>query len=160
MMCDPMADHVLVIGYGNSLRGDDGIGPYVAEMLARREMPFVVVQSTTQLLPELAEEVAGARGVIFVDACRIAGPCPVHIHRLNPTANDCRQGHCVGPQDVLWLASTCFGRIPPAWLVAVAAYEFDLNNGLSSVARANALEAVTLVAELIEEFQSREVAYA
>ncbi len=161
MMCDSTtADHVMVIGYGNSLRGDDGIGPYVAEILTRRELPLVVVHSTIQLVPELAEEVAGARCVIFVDACYNAGACPVHIHRLNLATSDSNHAHSVGPKDILRLASMCFGRVPPAWLAAVAGYDFGLGNGLSLEARDNALETVTLIAKVIEELQDCEVVYA
>ena len=59
---------ILVIGYGNELRGDDGIGPRVAEAVAARNHPGVRVRIVCQLVPELAAELAEARTVIFVDA--------------------------------------------------------------------------------------------
>ncbi|MGB7620863.1 MAG: hydrogenase maturation protease, partial [Terriglobia bacterium] len=58
---------ILVIGYGNTLRGDDGAGPRVAEMIARR-FPQVDSLVLHELQPELAEAVSGYEEVIFVDA--------------------------------------------------------------------------------------------
>ncbi len=60
---------VLVIGYGNTLRGDDGAGCYVAERLcALNHEPGLKVLSLHQLTPELAQPVAEAGLVIFIDA--------------------------------------------------------------------------------------------
>src|SRR5262245_41264787 len=61
-------DGVLVIGYGNTLRGEDGIGPAVAEEVAARGLPGVRVIVAHQLTPELAADIADARLVVFVDA--------------------------------------------------------------------------------------------
>jgi len=58
----------LIIGYGNTLRGDDGAGPRVAEVVAGWSLPNVRAISAAQLTPELAEALAGAEVVIFVDA--------------------------------------------------------------------------------------------
>lgn len=61
----------LVIAIGNPLREDDGAGPAVAARLVERgvlregDTDIVCVH---QLLPELAERIAAARVVIFVDA--------------------------------------------------------------------------------------------
>jgi hydrogenase maturation protease len=60
--------NTLVIGYGNSLRGDDGVGPLVAEQVAEWNLPDVRSLSVHQLTPELASEMALAKTVIFIDA--------------------------------------------------------------------------------------------
>ena len=58
----------LIIGYGNPLRGDDGLGWRAAEQLAE-----IIPQSEAeviachQLTPELAEPISRARLVIFID---------------------------------------------------------------------------------------------
>ena len=59
---------VLVIGYGSTLRGDDGVGRWVADAIGQQRRSQVEVASVTQLLPEYAGPVAHARAVIFVDA--------------------------------------------------------------------------------------------
>jgi len=45
---------ILLIGYGNELRGDDAIGPLVARALAELRLPGTQVLALTQLTPELA----------------------------------------------------------------------------------------------------------
>jgi len=55
MMIHGDAARVLVIGYGNTLRGDDGLGQRAAEALAQRALPDgVEVLSCHQLTIELA----------------------------------------------------------------------------------------------------------
>lgn len=58
----------LVIGYGNELRGDDGVGPKVAEAVEAWKLAGVSVLALRQLTPELAADLAVVRRVIFVDA--------------------------------------------------------------------------------------------
>ena len=55
----------LVIGYGNSLRGDDGAGPYAARLLQNMndEGGWDIV-ACHQLTPELAETISRASLVI------------------------------------------------------------------------------------------------
>jgi hypothetical protein len=77
----------LLIGIGNPLRGDDGVGPWLVETWGRRrvwrgevcgaqrgeggERPArFQVRVVDQLLPELAADLATAGRVLFVDAWR------------------------------------------------------------------------------------------
>jgi Ni,Fe-hydrogenase maturation factor len=57
-----------VIGYGNTLRTDDGVGPYVATAVASWGLPGVVSVGVHQLTPELSELLASAELAVFVDA--------------------------------------------------------------------------------------------
>ena len=59
---------ILLIGYGSTLRGDDAVGRHVVEIFAGRSLPNVTTISVTQLVPELAAQIATAQAVIFVDA--------------------------------------------------------------------------------------------
>ena len=56
----------LVIGIGNPLRGDDGIGWRLAAQLPAGA--GLVVRCRQQLTPELAEELAAVERVLFLDA--------------------------------------------------------------------------------------------
>jgi hydrogenase maturation protease len=58
----------LIIGYGNPLRGDDGLGWQVAGELAKCVDALISAVAVQQLTPELAEPVSDADLVIFVDA--------------------------------------------------------------------------------------------
>ena len=64
---------LLVIGYGNSLRRDDGVGPRVAEAIEELQLPGVRTLVCQLLTPEFADPIARARRVIFVDAEIVQG---------------------------------------------------------------------------------------
>ena len=55
----------LVIGYGNELRQDDGVGPRAALLMARLGLQAMAVH---QLTPELVERISQVEQVVFVDA--------------------------------------------------------------------------------------------
>lgn len=61
--------HTLIIGYGNPLRGDDGLGWHVAQRLAAvLPQHRARIEVCHQLTPELAEPISRADLVIFIDA--------------------------------------------------------------------------------------------
>ena len=69
----------LVIGIGNPLRGDDGVGWWLterAEQLPRATSTGspLLVRTVQQLTPELAAELTAARRVLFIDAWWPPGP--------------------------------------------------------------------------------------
>ncbi len=58
----------LVIGYGNTLRSDDGAGPFVARALEARVPAGTRILDAHQLTPEMAIDISVATRVVFVDA--------------------------------------------------------------------------------------------
>jgi hydrogenase maturation protease len=140
---------VLVIGYGNPLRGDDGIGPVVAGEVGRLNLPGVRVLAVHQLAPELAADLADSRLAVFVDAA--TGGEPVAAVRLEANAAAGVMTHTADPRGLLALARTVYGRSPEAWLVTAAGADFAFRDGLSPTGRENAREAVGSVRLLIAE---------
>jgi hypothetical protein len=51
----PIEAELLVIGYGNSLRRDDGVGPRVAEAVEALQLPGVRTLTCQLLTPEFAD---------------------------------------------------------------------------------------------------------
>jgi len=141
----------LVIGYGNELRGDDGAGPKVAAAVVRWNLLGVRALSCHQLTPELANPMAQARLVIFVDA--VAGAArAVQVHELAPRDGAQSLGHASDPQALLALTRTVFGRRPRAWLVTIPAIDFDVGRPLSAVAKEGIQAALEQVRTLIAGF--------
>ena len=128
----------LVLGWGNPGRGDDGLGPALAELVGERAAGRVDVESDYQLQIEDAAQCAGHRRVIFVDADR-SGPEPFSCRRLAPAASGFGfTSHSIAPSGLLALTRRLFDREPEAWLVGVRGYDFDtFHEGLSRRARAN-----------------------
>ncbi len=140
----------LVIAFGNTLLGDDGVGPEVAKALAGRA--GLDVHVVHQMVPELALDVAEAGLVVFVDASR--ADAEVRVLPLLPGGEVPTGSHGLGPGGVLALAEALYGRCPPSYLVAVPGRSFELGEGLSGFARDRVPAAVRAVLRLVESAAS------
>ena len=143
---------VLVIGYGNTLRGDDAVGQRVALTVAGWQMPGLNVLAVHQLTPDLAAPVSRYDLAIFVDA-KVASlaAAAVTVHHLEPFHRLVFNAHTSDPRGVLTLAQAIYGRHAPAWLVSVPAVDFSPREELSTVAARGAIEASSAIAALIED---------
>jgi hydrogenase maturation protease len=120
----------LVVGIGNALRGDDGVGIRVVESLspdARAEMLAV-----HQLTPALVEQLARAGRVLFVDAD--AASNGVQLTALCPVWREARLGHAVSAEELLQWILIEHDVCPPAWMLSVPARRFGFGEELSSEA--------------------------
>jgi hydrogenase maturation protease len=140
---------ILVIGYGNELRGDDGLGPFVARSLAAANIPSVRVVAARQLLPEFAADLAQARLVVFVDATEAWSESGVEVRSLAAeTATDwCT--HSADPRPLLALTQAIYGQTPEAWWLTPSGWNFDFGERLSGVAEENARQALVCLKRLI-----------
>ncbi len=146
---------VLVIGYGNTLRCDDGVGQHVALAISKWRMPGLKVKAAHQLTVELAEPVSQADLVIFVDGQVAGAEDTVTVHRLEPMPGAGFGGHTSDPRGVLALALALYGSHAPAWLVLVPGDDFSLGEDLSATAVRGVAEAIVRVAALIDSHGSR-----
>jgi hydrogenase maturation protease len=140
---------VLVIGYGNELRRDDGVGPRVARAVAEWNLPGVAALDRHQLTPELAEAMAAADEVFFVDASAgdEAGVC---VRPLCPNSQRLAPGHTSNPDELLALTQALYGRRPRAWLITVPAPDLGLGEELSAAAACGVGEALRYLRGRIE----------
>jgi hydrogenase maturation protease len=159
-MHQPIEKPVVVIGYGNTLRGDDAVGPLVIDALADRDLDNTVLLSVTQLVPELAALVARASAVIFVDACLASCSTRVEVEELSCDLRQCETSHHAGPCDIVALARSCFHASPPAWLVTIPATDFESAGEVSAMARTGVESAIDAILNLIARLHESEVAHA
>ena len=75
----------LVVGIGNTTRRDDAAGVLVAERVARLR-PLADVIAVHQLVPEIAERMAEADVVVFVDASATASDLTLSDVVADPTS--------------------------------------------------------------------------
>lgn len=136
----------LIIGYGNDLRGDDAAGPRVAAAVAAWHLPGVAALGVGQLTPELAEPIAQARLVLFVDAGAVAR---LLVAPIRPAAHTSALGHTGDPGALLALAGAVYGACPPAWLITVPAAHFELGRALSPLAACGVAQATRSIRMLI-----------
>jgi hydrogenase maturation protease len=140
---------LLVIGYGNTLRCDDGVGPKVAEAISALALPGVRTLACPLLTPELAEAVSQARVVIFVDAA-VDAPREVQKRKLAPAGSSQVMAHAASPPALLALARDVFGHAPEAWLIAVPVEDLGMGEELSPLAQRGFKRAVQEVRNCVE----------
>jgi hydrogenase maturation protease len=140
---------ILVIGYGNDLRGDDAAGRTAADRVAAWGHPAVRVLSLHQLTPELADPLAAAERAIFLDAHLAADDAAVRVRRIHPASDDTGRAHTNEPARVLRLAETAFGRSPEAWWITIPAAEFGFGAPLSPLTDRGITDALMAVAPLV-----------
>lgn len=109
-----------VIGIGNPLRGDDGVGALLAEQVGGR--------SVQQLTPELAASLASLEAVLFIDAWLAPTAAGPRLQPLSPVsvARDGAGGesHGLTPPELLAISQALYGHAPEAQLLLVPAHVF------------------------------------
>ena len=136
----------LLIGWGNALREDDGVGRAIAAEAESWGLANLCVIERTHLTPELAPVLAAARRVLFVDAAAeaAAGPGRWRLEPLLPPASGPADGsptselfsHHTSAGGLLQLANTLYGRRPPAWQLLVTAHGMGLSTELTPTTKA------------------------
>ncbi len=124
----------LVIGYGNTLRGDDAVGPMVADQIATLKLANVRSLAVHQLTPELAAEIATTEVIWFVDAW-IGGTQPV-MQRLDLETTRPTLDHNWHPGVLLSLAKTLYhAQIVGAYHLLIPAIQFEYGQAPSAIAQ-------------------------
>jgi hydrogenase maturation protease len=140
----------LVIGIGNTLAADDGIGPLAVRGLRVRTGVRVLV--VHQLTPELAEELALAGRVIFVDA-GLAGT-EVEVTQVAPSRTWPTLAHTLTPAELLALTEAVYGRRPDAFAVVMPGSSFEAGLSLSADSRRVLPRVTQAIETLIQEANS------
>lgn len=146
---------ILVIGYGNTLRSDDGAGQRVAEMVQGQGWENVRSLCVHQLTPELAEELKEVELVIFVDAYLAPenSECSSLTYELIQNPNSPSQnpqvGHTSDPRSLLALTYKLYGFSPSAWHILVPAVNLELGEQLSPVAEQGVRAALEQIEQIV-----------
>ncbi|NUN95518.1 MAG: hydrogenase maturation protease [Candidatus Omnitrophica bacterium] len=144
---------ILIIGYGNRLCGDDGVGPAVVKALEARYAGDVAVSllARHQLTPELVDFIVGKDLVIFIDATLEGAPGEITERKVNQEAEVATLSHTCTPTNLLVAARVLFGSHVSGVVVTVAGESFEVGEGLSAKVR-NALPGlVERILGIVEE---------
>ncbi|MBU2555169.1 MAG: hydrogenase maturation protease [Bacteroidetes bacterium] len=133
---------VLVYGYGNPGRQDDGIGNEMVNMIQRwietHHLTCMQTDSNYQLNIEDAEKISTWDIVVFVDATQ---ETRINEYKFKPVEPSEAQVeftmHAVSPEYVLHLAQKLFNKSPETYVLAIKGYEFELKEGLTDNAKLN-----------------------
>jgi hydrogenase maturation protease len=132
-----ISGRVLVIGYGNSLRGDDGAGWHAATVFERDlRSAGADVLACHQLTPELAHDITHARLALLVDACDAGEPGTVSVRRVEPGRPLPRAwSHNLDPTALVGLTETLYDTSPPVFLITITGAYFGYSDRLSPTVR-------------------------
>jgi len=142
--------NLLVIGYGNTLRGDDGVGPRVAEAIEELHLTGVRTLSCGLLTPELAEPISKARCVVFVDAA-IDKDGKTQLRPLSPADSAQIMAHAADPRTMLALARDVFGHVPRAWWLTIPAQNLEIGEEFSTRAKVGLRDAIAEIKKILPQ---------
>jgi len=160
-----MNKQALIIGYGNPLRGDDGLGWEVAGRLAASVAdPAVKIMTVQQLMPELTDPIHEADLVIFVDASSEGIPGTWRSEPVEPESakkHAASLGHHFDIAGLLAFTEGIFRSCPKALVVSVTAETFACHETLSREVEKTLPLVVRYIREQIAGLNpDREKAYA
>jgi hydrogenase maturation protease len=143
----------LILACGNTLRGDDGLGPWLAQWAEERfkSEPRVRILSRQQWPPELAEEVAQAESVLFIDCSVDSAPGSIQLLPVEPAATAQGLGtHHSGAAELLAMSREFYNSLPRnALQLTIGAGSTELGEAFSAAVAAALPEACKLIEEIV-----------
>jgi hydrogenase maturation protease len=136
---------ILVYGYGNPGRQDDGLGIALSEAVERwaheNKLSSIETDSNYQLNIEDAARISGFDLVIFADATKEDIKDYAYTS-LMPSPKIDFSMHYVSPAFILSLCREVYTAMPSAFLLHIKGYEWEFMEDMTQEARKN-LEAAT-----------------
>jgi hydrogenase maturation protease len=135
---------LLVLGWGNLSRGDDGLGPlFVTGLRDQLSTPTnIEFLDDYQLQIEHALDLVGRRQVLFVDAS-LSCAAPFEAKTVQPRRDTSYTSHALTPEALLQVFVDSQGSPPPpATLLAIRGEVFELGECMSSAAQSHLASAL------------------
>ncbi len=138
----------MIVGVGNTLRGDDGIGAYICNTIDKLGITGVSILVTQQLQTEQAEEFLSYDHVVIADAT--IGNEPVKFHPLGKEdPGPVSTSHHVNANLLASLVEQLYQQPLPIMVCAVRGENFEMSEQLSSTAKQNADKAISIICNWI-----------
>ena len=127
----PKDKRILVYGYGNPGRQDDGLGYNFIKEIEKKNIPNLDVDFNYQLNIEDANTISDYDIVVFVDASfRVA--VDFSFEPLLPSKEIQFTTHAMSAQSVLHLCKQVYHKSPESYLFEIKGYEWELGEGLTT----------------------------
>lgn len=116
----------LIFTWGNPSRGDDAIGPEIYQQLKKLELENVELQTDFQLQIEHVIDLEDRERILFIDAS-VSATAPFEFNRIYAEQDDSYTTHAMSPQSLLSVYEKVNKQAaPPAFMLSVRGYAFDL----------------------------------
>ena len=153
-----MQPNILIFGYGNPSRGDDALGPLLLERLETSPLIGQTAATRVELLTDFQLQIEhtldmlGHDAVVFVDA-HTRCPAPCTFSPLTASEDRSYTTHALSPGALLRVFQDVHPNtpLPPAFLLSIRGYQFELGAPLSPEATANLAAATQLMTELLTQ---------
>jgi hydrogenase maturation protease len=137
-----------IVGIGNTLRSDDGVGSYVCGLIEEKKLQEVTIVITQQLDVGITEDLAKFDNVIFIDASLEEEA--ISFKELPLESNQPQSfSHHVDASVLAALAKTLYSTDTRFYICAVGANNFEMGSILSEKTMNNALEAFSFLVKWI-----------
>lgn len=147
--------NILVYGYGNPGRQDDGLGIRLVEELENWSKDGYCVNirfdSNYQLNIEDAEVISHYDLVVFADASVEELPDGLALTYLTGENELAFTTHFASPGYIVHLCSKVFEKCPESYLLHIRGYEWEFREGISGKAGVNLDKAVDLMKRILAE---------
>lgn len=156
--------NILVLGFGNPDRQDDGVAWHVlSELMTYFGLPkpqTLDIDTHTrdmhihfllqlQLLPELADDLDKYERAVFIDAHTGAVPLDVNLIEVTPAFQKSPLTHHMTVNSLLAIARELHHSSPESILVSIRGYEFGFSQELSSQTKLLISDAVDVIVNWI-----------
>lgn len=152
---------LLIIGYGNPDREDDGVAWHILRALTIKlglvppesyedefpEFDAIDFAFQLQLTPEMAEDISTYKYVCFIDAHTGNIPEPVRLMEVESEFQHSPFTHHLTPQSLLSMCETLYGKKPDSALLSVLGHRFLFSGQLSEETAQLVPQAVELIWE-------------
>jgi hydrogenase maturation protease len=147
-MQNTKAHTICIVGVGNTIRGDDGIGNYICNAIEQMQVPGVNTMLVQQLEAELIEDLLHFDHVLITDAS-IEGK-DADLYKLYPhDESPLSSSHHLNAAMLAALSEKVYGIKMSLFICAVRGYDFNIGDTISEKAKANCLMAISLILEWI-----------
>jgi len=137
---------ILIFGYGNPGRQDDGLGIFFVEELEKwaklNNLTNITFDSDYQINAETAYDMSLHDRVVFVDASK-HGKEPFEISDIGAADTISFSTHAMSPGSVVSLCAELYNKNPAAQLLAIRGYEWEVNENMTGQAGKNLMEALS-----------------
>lgn len=129
-----MIKPLLVFGYGNPGRGDDGLGPAFGDAVEAMGFDHIECLNDMQLQVEHVMDMKNRDVVLFVDA-DISCDAPFALTRLESMQDDSYSSHAMTPHALLFAYQKVYNQpAPPTFLLRIRGSSFELGDNLTPAA--------------------------
>jgi hydrogenase maturation protease len=151
---------MLLIGIGNSGRGDDGLGWEFIERVSGLGYDFLDYEFRYQLQVEDAELIANYDIIVFVDASHDQLDGGFEMRRCISASHSYFTTHAQAPEAILHLANNLYNRFPKSYTLAISGEKWEMENSLSLDAKNNLQAAFEFFVEIFLPTVEPVIAYS